>query len=272
MEEGATNPILVRIRAALESAGEALSKFVPGRVSWSMKSSGRGPVTEADYAVNRVLRATLLRDGEGWLSEETVDDLERLEKTQLWIVDPLDGTLEFTAGIPEWCVSVAWIERGRAVAGGIYNPVTREMFLGSRATGIAYNGRPVRASGKTSLAGAVVLASRSEVKRGEWDVFQNAPFVVRPTGSVAYKLALVAAGLADATWTLTPKNEWDIAAGVALLESAGGFVRGLGNVPLVFNRKSPHLPGLIAGGAALREEVCRFLSDYCETAPASLGG
>jgi myo-inositol-1(or 4)-monophosphatase len=268
MEKTDARPILVRIHEALEAAGAALAGFVPGAVASSQKSSGRGPVTEADRAVNRVLRDVLLRDGEGWLSEESVDDFDRLEKSRVWIVDPLDGTLEFIAGIPEWCVSVGWIENGRAVAGGIYNPVTREQFLGSLETGVTYNGSPAAASKKDSLSGALVLASRSEVKRGEWDDFQNASFMVRSTGSVAYKLALVAAGLADATWTLSPKNEWDVAAGVALIESAGGFVQNLENSPLTFNRQSSLLSGLIAGGACLRGEISELLSERCRNGRA----
>lgn len=225
--------------------------------------------------MNCVLRDALWCEGEGWLSEESVDDFDRLERSHVWVVDPLDGTLEFIAGVPEWCVSIGWIEHGRATAGGIYNPVTRELFLGSLETGVTYNGSPVRASNKDRLAGAVVLASRSEVKRGEWDSLGKAPFRIRPTGSVAYKLALVAAGLADATWTLSPKNEWDIAAGVALIESAGGFVQGLDNSPLIFNRNSPLLPGLIAGGASLQTEITDYLSSYCrgrQTALAGAGG
>jgi len=183
--------------------------------------------------------------------------------------------LEFISGVPEWCVSIGWIEQGRAVAGGILNPVTREVFLGSLETGLTYNGKPARASQKNSLTGAVVLASRSEVKRGEWNDCQNAPFVVRPTGSVAYKLALVAAGLADATWTLSPKNEWDIAAGVALILSAGGFVQNLENSSLTFNRKSSLLSGLIAGGACLRGEISGYLSGRCgngQPVPSAAGG
>lgn len=135
-------PALLRIREALEAAGAALAAFVPGTVASSEKSSGRGPVTEADRVVNRVLHDTLWRDGEGWLSEESVDDFDRLEKAHVWIVDPLDGTLEFISGVPEWCVSIGWIEHGRAVAGGIYNPVTQEQFLGSLATDGVPAGNP----------------------------------------------------------------------------------------------------------------------------------
>jgi myo-inositol-1(or 4)-monophosphatase len=78
-------------------------------------------------------------------------------------------------------------------------------------------------------------------------------------GSVAYKLARVSAGLDDATFTLTPKNEWDVAAGVALILSAGGFARPLDAVEFTFNRKSPLLPGLIACGAGLRDSLSEFL-------------
>ena len=89
-----------------------------------------------------MLRQNLLRDGEGWLSEESVDDLSRLEKSRVWVVDPLDGTREFVKGIPEFCVSIGYVENGRPVAGGICNPATNETFIGSIETGVLYNGKP----------------------------------------------------------------------------------------------------------------------------------
>jgi myo-inositol-1(or 4)-monophosphatase len=246
---------LDRIHGALQKAVSVISSFVPGAVKADQKSFGRGPVTEADRAANRVLREVLLREGEGWLSEESADDLVRLEKQRVWVVDPLDGTLEFVAGVPEWCVSVGLVENGRVVAGGVSNPATGEIFLGSLEKGLTYNGKPARASVRTTLEGAAVLASRSEVQRGEWEAFWNAPFTVRPTGSIAYKLALVAAGLADATWTLTPKHEWDIAAGVALVQAGGGFAECLDRSAPTFNNRSPLFSGLIAGGLPLREKI-----------------
>src|SRR5205085_7595092 len=107
--------------------------------------------------------------------------------------------------IPEFCVSVGMVENGRPIAGGICNPATKETFIGSLETGILYNGKPARPSQRKTLAGATVLASRSEVKRGEWKMFENASMKILPMGSVAYKLARVSAGLADITFTLTPK-------------------------------------------------------------------
>ena len=234
-----------RIQAGLAAAVKVFQDFRSGAVEAEHKP-GAGPVTEADRAVDQVLARVLPVDGEGWLSEESRDDPSRLDRRRVWAVDPLDGTREFVDGIPEWCVSVGLLEDGRPVAGGVANPATGEVFVGSLDGGITYNGRPARVSSRKSLSGAVVLASRSEVGRGDWERYRGAPFKVRPMGSVAYKLALVAAGLADATWTLAPKHEWDVAAGVALVLAAGGRVRTLDGSPLLFNQPRPWLSGLAA--------------------------
>ena len=257
--------VLTRIGDAIAKARVVFARFTPGEIAAEYKA-GHDPVTEADHALDAVLRDCLLRDGEGWLSEESADDLSRLERERVWVVDPLDGTREFVEGIPEFCVSIAFVERGRPVAGGICNPATNEVFLGSIDSGITYNGSPAHASRRASADGAVVLASRSETKRGEWQAFQNAPFKVQPMGSVAYKLARVAAGLADATFTLTPKHEWDVAAGAALVLSAGGHVQTLENSELVCNNKDPLLSGLIACGTPLTNELLNLLAPHLQSA------
>jgi myo-inositol-1(or 4)-monophosphatase len=224
-------------------------------VAADQKSGGRGPVTLADTAADRVLHKKLLRAGEGWLSEESADDLSRLSIGRVWVVDPLDGTKEFVEGIPEWSISVGLVEHGHPIAGGICNPATSEIFLGSKATGVTLNGASVAVSDRVKLSGATVLASRSEIRRGEWKGFEGDGFHITPVGSVAYKFAMVAAGLADATWTLCPKNEWDVAAGVALVEAGGGIVNTIEDLPVMFNRKSTLYPGLIACGARLYPEI-----------------
>ncbi|HEY6339537.1 MAG TPA: 3'(2'),5'-bisphosphate nucleotidase CysQ [Candidatus Sulfotelmatobacter sp.] len=259
--------ILQRIQAGLDAAREVFSRFTPGAIEAEYKA-GHDPVTEADRALDAVLRQNLLRDGEGWLSEETADDRTRLDKERVWIVDPLDGTREFVKGLPEFCVSIGFIENGSPVAGGIYNPATQETFLGSVNSGVLYNGAPAHATRRPTLAGAVVLASRSEVKRGEWKQFDGGPLHVRAMGSVAYKLALVAAGLADATFTLTPKHEWDVAAGAALVLSGGGVVRTLENGPLRCNQKDPLLSGLIGCGAELSQPLTAYLESHLKPASA----
>jgi myo-inositol-1(or 4)-monophosphatase len=267
MTKHADAETLQRIQSALDAARQVFTRFTLGAIEAEYKT-GHDLVTEADKAVDAVLRQELLREGEGWLSEESVDDLSRLEKKRVWIVDPLDGTREFVAGIPEFCVSVGLVEGGIPVAGGICNPATREIFLGSLASGVTYNGKPARASQRTSLEGALVLASRSESKRGDWKRFQKNTLNIRPLGSVAYKLARVAAGLADATFTLTPKHEWDIAAGAALVASAGGFVSTLQNSAVRCNNKSPLLSGLLACGPSLRDQLLALVNEHL---PANSG-
>lgn len=252
---------LARIDRALTEAMHAVGRFIPGAVAADRKAGG-SPVTEADRLVDDLLLKLLPEDGEGWLSEETADDSTRLQCRRVWVVDPLDGTKEFVAGIPEWCISVGLVEDGVAVAGGICAPAGRQVFLGSRETGVLLNGHAVHVSRGASLEGAMVLASRSEVDRGEWERFRGGPFVVRPMGSVAYKLALVASGHADATWTLVPKHEWDVAAGVALVCAAGGVVRNLGGRLPTFNNANSRLDGLIATAPGLAGPVDALLRSF----------
>jgi myo-inositol-1(or 4)-monophosphatase len=261
MTRDSHSEIVKRIQSALEAARVVFDRFTAGAIDAEYKL-GHDPVTEADRAADAVLRKELLRDGEGWLSEESVDDFRRLDKSRVWVVDPLDGTREFVAGIPEYCISVAMVEDGVPIAGGICNPASNEVFLGSLDTGLTYNGKPARPSQRTVLDGALLLASRSETKRGEWKRFENVKFKIRPMGSVAYKLALVSAGLADATFTLTPKNEWDVAAGAALVKSAGGYVGTLDHQPLRCNKRDPLLSGLLACGPGLQNELLALVSDH----------
>ena len=238
-----------------------LQGFTPGAVEATLKSGG-DPVTEADVRINDRLHALLPRAGEGWLSEESVDDTSRLKKSLVWIVDPLDGTREFVAGIPEWSVSIGLSAEGRPVAGGILNPATGETILGGQGLGLTLNGIPARCSGTTNLHRAVVLASRSEYERGEWEASFEGVMSIKPMGSVAYKLALVAVGLADATWTLTPKNEWDVAAGAALVLAGGGRVSSFSK-DLRFNRSDPLLGGFLGAGPNLFDNVRKYLQSRC---------
>lgn len=255
----ATQADLDRIGEAIDAVTPIVRRVAAGDLEVATKDRG-DPVTEADRLVNERLHEILPRQGEGWLSEETVDDRHRLGSRRVWVVDPLDGTREFVERIPEYCVSIGLVEDGVPIAGGISNPATGEAMIGGLGLGLRLNGESVTAAGRDTLVDALVLASRSEVRRGEWERFQGGPYRIRAMGSVAYKLALVASGRADATWTLVPKHEWDVAAGVALVRAAGGdaFLPS-GRAPR-FNAAHPKLPGLIACGAALAGPLRRLLS------------
>lgn len=249
--------IVGRISDALDAAVTALEPFDQGRIREERKDGG-DPVTAADLAVDAVLRRTLPRPGEGWLSEETVDDPQRLATERVWVVDPLDGTREFVDGIPEWCVSVGYVDRGRPVAGGVAAPARGLRVVGAVGQGVTTEGcEPARPS--CGIQGALVLASRSEVKRGEWEPFFATPVAIRNMGSVALKLAMVGAGMADATWTLVPKNEWDVAGGAAIVHAAGGVTVDPAGKPVVFNQPQTLMPGFIAARTGLIDDVLALI-------------
>ena len=129
------------------AAGEEIMKFYRDSFSVADKAPDN-PVTDADLAADKLLRERLsaLLPEAGWLSEETVDSKERLQRKLVWVVDPLDGTKEFVMGIPEFTVSVALVDDGLPVLGVIFNPPTGEVYHASKGHGAYLNGKPVAVS------------------------------------------------------------------------------------------------------------------------------
>lgn len=251
---------LGRISAALEESAELASKFSPSSV-YVQHKGWDGPVTEADHALDELLRETLVRPGEGWLSEETHDDGHRIGMERVWVVDPIDGTRGFLAGQAEWCVSIGLSVDGEITAAGILNPWANETFLAERGGAVTLNSEAAGVTDHQQLSSDVtILASRSEVRMGLWNRFRGAPFKVRMIGSIAYKMALVSAGLADAVISLEPKNEWDVAAGALLVEAAGGVVTDGSGRPLTFNRRDTLLDGVIAAGPSTYEAIREMMT------------
>jgi myo-inositol-1(or 4)-monophosphatase len=247
--------------AAAREAGAIIRRHYDGTIEAREKGPD-DPVTladlEANHCIQRHLRQAFREDG--WLSEETADSTERLRRERVWIVDPLDGTKEFLQRVPEFCVCIALVEQGRPVVAVTYNPAADRLYVATRGGGTAMNGVSTRVTATAALQEAVILASRSEEKRGEWEAFK--PRVrVRLTGSVAFKLAQLSAGEGDATFSLTPKNEWDICAGTLLIEEAGGRVTGLDGQPLLFNRPSPLRPGLVASNGRLHAALLSLIRE-----------
>ena len=240
---------------AAREAGAAVREFY--KDAYTIRDKGEdNPVTDADLASNRILEERLraaLPDA-GWLSEESVDDPVRLEKSGCWIVDPLDGTREFTLGIPQFCVSVAYVVNGEAVIGVLYNPIEEELFSGIVGVGAWLNEEVVRVTGHASLDGARVVCSRSEEKKGWFDPWKQ-QLDLRPVGSVAYKFGLVAAGQAEATFTPRPRNAWDIAGGVAILVAAGGEATDRHGAPYRFNTETPLKDGVCGSNGGVHSAV-----------------
>lgn len=239
-----TNRLELLLRAALESVREAGERIEAVRAgSFAVEQKGAaGPVTTADREADAMLRERLLRlQPAAWLSEETADDLDRLGAERVWIVDPLDGTREFVEGVPEYAVAVALVERGEPILGIVYHPPTRTAFWALRGGGAFRDGEPIRVR-----EGDRLLASRSELRRGEFAPFEGA-WRIDPVGSIEYKLALIAAGDGAVTLSRGPKHEWDVCAGALLVTEAGGAVTDLFGAPFRFNRRFPKVKGILAG-------------------------
>jgi myo-inositol-1(or 4)-monophosphatase len=262
--------LLPDVVAAVRLAAEpVMARFRTRQTVWD-KDEGRSvagpsasnPLSEADLLADEVLHRELLRvlPGSGWLSEETVDSPERLACDAVWIVDPIDGTREYVEGVPEFAISVGLAVGGEVVLAVLLNPATDDLFTAVAGSGATRSGKKLTATGRSDLTGATLLASNSEMKRGEFDVFAER-MELRPVGSTAYKLGLLAAGEADVYFTRSPRNEWDVAAGILLCREAGAIVTDLGGSSHRFNRPDPLCRGVVAASRGVYPEVMSLIGE-----------
>jgi myo-inositol-1(or 4)-monophosphatase len=223
---------------AVEAGAIALRYFVPGeRTSARVWTKGKSsPVTEADIAVDDFLREQLGGMGGdiGWLSEETADSPERLDRERLLVVDPIDGTRAFLAGDPRWCVCIALVAKGAPIAAVVHAPALAMTYEATGAGEALMNGEPIRTTNLPSLNGARVAGPRLLL-----EALMAGGVTIEQMGkipSLALRLCGVADGSLDAAVAAGDANDWDIAAAHLILERAGGRLGDLeGRVP-VYNR------------------------------------
>jgi myo-inositol-1(or 4)-monophosphatase len=257
--------LAVATRLAL-AAGEVVRRHAAGPILEQHKSSGE-VVSAADLECDALIRGGLAEafPDDAILSEETSDSPGRLGRRRVWIVDPIDGTSDFVAGGDEHAVSIGLTVDGRAALGVVHNPRRRELFAGAEGHGVEKDGAAARVSGATDLDAARLVVSRKEWKRGFEPLAAALP--IRPMGSIAYKLARVAAGLDDGTFYLKPRKEWDVCAGVALVLAGGGCVEHLRGGAPRFNAPDVKLPdGFIACAPGLRAALAARLAPYAARA------
>ena len=249
---------LLLVEAVRAAGAMAIGYFRRDLKHWE-KAKG-DPVSEADHAVNDLLYARLAaaRPDYGWLSEESHDAPARLDRARVWLVDPIDGTRAFIDGKPEFAIAAALIETGRPVLGAVFNPATEEFFAAAAGRGAELNGRPIRVSARPTLAGARLISGRRMFERAGWPAPpEGASF--HSINSIAYRIALVAAGRYDACVSLGQKSEWDVAAADLILAEAGGRLTTARDEPLVFNKARPVQASLVAAGPALHRVLIEFL-------------
>lgn len=243
------------LAATREAGAVALKFFRSGVKSWHKKPND--PVSEADLAVDALLREKLCgaRPDYGWLSEESGAAGQIATR---WIIDPIDGTRAFIEGKPEFTICVALVQDGAPVIAAIYNPASEEMFEATAGGGARLNGKPIQASGHASLMEARFLASRRTFERHGWLArTAKADFAYR--NSIAYRMALVAAGRFDAAISLTEKSDWDVVAADLLVREAGGRVTTADGLPLRYGSEKYRHPSVIATGAYVFDDVVDLL-------------
>jgi myo-inositol-1(or 4)-monophosphatase len=243
------------LREAVAAARDlALRHFHARSAPW-FKGPGQ-VVTAADLEVDRLLHEALLGafPGDGWLSEERPDDGGRRHRRRVWVVDPIDGTRAFADGLPEFAISVALLVDGAPVLGVVCNPASGEWFEAERGLGAFLDGAPLRVAARAALAGARLLSSRTEMRRRRWpELMPEATFT--DISSLAYKLALVAAGRFDGLVSLRASHDWDLAAAQLLIVEAGGRLSAADGAALVLNRPVPRHAGLVAAATAPLHEA-----------------
>lgn len=253
---------LVLMKVLAKEAGDlALSYLQDGASaqSWN-KTGGRGPVTEADLAVNCLCQSQLqaARPDYGWLSEETLDDPAARDRARVWVVDPIDGTRAYMDGKPDWCIGLAIVEEGEAVAGVIYVPALGQMYDARRGAGAFLNGQAICTSTRTIEEGLRLITNEGVVTHPSWPEPWPRVELARPKpNATLLRLALVASGEWDAALVLAEKADWDLAAGAVLVTEAGGQATTHLGEPLVFNRTIPAQRSVLASGNALHPLLLR---------------
>jgi myo-inositol-1(or 4)-monophosphatase len=251
---------LALIEEAVRRAGEIARRYYGQDYRRWSKSRGE-PVTEADLAIDHFLRGRLeaARPDYGWLSEETGRNAAKAGSERQFIVDPIDGTTAFLKERPHFSISVAVAECGHPVAGVVYNPITEEFFSAAQDGGARLNDEPIHVSACAALEGCSVLGQTEMFAHPAWPQMPNAPWNsirIETRSSIAYRMALVAAGKFDAAIVLSPKHDWDMAAGDVVVREAGGIVTSKEGQPLQFGSANAVQRSMICGGPWLH---ARFL-------------
>jgi myo-inositol-1(or 4)-monophosphatase len=241
--------------AALRAGEIARRHFRSDHAVWD-KGDGQGPVTEADLEVDRMLRDSLIaaRPDHGWLSEETPDSPERLDKERVFIVDPIDGTRAFAEGHRTWAHSIALACAGQVVAAVVYLPMLERLFAASLGQGARLNGHPVAASTRTELNKSTVLAATPTLDPRNWSGPVPA-FERHFRSSLAYRLSLIGQGRFDTMLALRDSWEWDIAAGGLIAAEAGAVVSDRFGATLRFNTPERMSRGIVATAPGLHPQI-----------------
>lgn len=251
---------LTLLLEAAKAAGDIALKYFQSNFDTWDKGDGQGPVTQADLEIDQMLHSELLggRSDYGWLSEETEDNAERLERDVVFIVDPIDGTRSFINGHENFATSLAIAENGVVRDAVVHCPVKQLTYWASAGQGAFLNGKTIVHNSASEVRGARVLAAGAQMKSTHWKD-QPPPIERHFRSSLAYRLCLVAQGRFDGMITLRDTWEWDVAAGDLICREAGAKVSDRGIQAPMYNQSRPLLAGMIAAAPVLHDGLAKYL-------------
>lgn len=244
---------------AAEAGREAFKRWCGELDIWE-KSPGE-KVSDADLLVDDLLRERLakLDPDAGYLSEESVDDISRMENPRLWVVDPIDGTRDFIRERPGWCISVALIENNQPIIGVLDAPARNEQWCAEAGQGSTRNGKPLAAGNRTEFDGSRVPAEY--LPKTDFDLV-----CVEKPNSIALRIAMVAADEADLVATLRWGHEWDIAAAALIASEAGAAVSDGFGEKLIFNTHLAEAFGVMVSVPGIHQAALDRLRSRAEEA------
>lgn len=242
----------------------AMEYFGKDPRSWE-KARG-DPVSVADLAVNQFLSEQLrdARPDYGWLSEESEDEPDRMKKSRVWVVDPIDGTRAFLRGDTDFAVAVALLEANKPVAGVVFAPATGDFFAALKGDGAQLNGMPMRIDSPANLEGMRMLGEESFFCSPRLWPIPWPTMSFRRINSFALRLTFIADSRSDAAITIRPKADWDLAAADLILSEAGGRCVDEKGADIVYNRASPTHPIVVAAAAPLIDPMLDRLQPAME--------
>ena len=249
--------------AALK-AGEAIRNLY-GKQHTIKQKGAIDLVTEADTASEEIILAALndSQPGIDILSEETHSSYDKKTTGPVWIIDPLDGTTNFAHGFPWFAASIAFSDQGRTQAGVIYNPIFDEFFCACSGSGAWLNNERIRVSEAALLKDSLLATGFPyDVQQHPGPVLASLERLlvrsrgVRRAGAAALDLAYVACGRLDGFWEIKLKP-WDTAAGILLVEEAGGRVSDFRG-----NTYTPYLPEIVATNSHIHQEMQNLLESF----------
>ena len=231
----------------------------------NLQVSSKGPgdfVSSADKRTEKIIIEELQKahPDYGIITEET-GIINKSNTKNRWIIDPIDGTMNFLNGVPQFAISVGYEENGEIVCGVIFNPIMNEMFCAEKGNGAYLNNSRIRVSNKQKIKDALLVTGGpkvdSKIKNkifSEYISVSNNVSNVRKFGSAALDMAYVSCGRFDGYWQ-RELNYWDIAAGLVILKEAGGFVD--------FFEDDPRLPlkkNILASNANIHDQMKELIN------------